>query len=60
MNIPGNYRVVLDTDSKEFDGHGRVDPGSEYITSPGDWDGRDHSLMVYTPSRTALVLARKI
>lgn len=56
--MPGKYGVALDSDAKEFDGHGRVDPGSEYFTTEGDWDGRKHSLLVYIPSRTALVLAR--
>ncbi len=60
VNEAGKYRVALDTDSVVFDGHGRVDPGSEFITTPGDWDGRSHSLMVYTPSRSALVLARTL
>ncbi len=59
VNEAGKYRVALDTDSVVFDGQ-RVDPGSEFITTPGDWDGRSHSLMVYTPSRSALVLARTL
>ena len=58
VNEAGKYRVALDTDSKEFDGHGRVNPDSEYFTIPGEWDGRQHSLTAYLPSRTALVLAR--
>lgn len=55
---PGKYRVALDSDAREFDGHGRVDPHSEYFTSPMAWDGREHSLTVYLPSRTGLVLFR--
>ncbi len=60
VDVAGTYRVALDTDSSEFDGHGRVDVESKFITSPGDWDGRSHSLMVYAPSRSALVLSRRI
>ena len=55
---PGKYCVVLDTDSAQFDGHGRVASGSEHLSSPGEWDGRGHSLQVYLPCRTALLLAR--
>ena len=46
-------QVVLDSDAKEFGGHGRVDPACEY---PLDAEG---FLRLYTPSRTALVFARE-
>lgn len=52
----GKYKVALDSDDKKFDGHGRGDASMEYFTCPGDWDGRPNSLMVYIPSRVALVL----
>jgi 1,4-alpha-glucan branching enzyme len=50
---PGEYSLVLDTDSKEFGGHGRVDPSVMYRTSPSD-----STLTLYIPSRTGLVFAR--
>lgn len=56
---PGSYKIVLNTDRKEYDGHGRIDESIDYNTSPGDFDNRPHSLLLYVPSRTALVLARK-
>ena len=56
MSEAGKYKIVLDSDDKKFDGHGRLDHNSEHLTTPGDWDGRPHSLMVYIPSRVALVL----
>ena len=56
VNVPGKYRVALDSDAKEFDGHGRIDHNVDHYTTHGDWDGRFHSLMVYVPSRVALVL----
>ena len=56
VNIGGRYRIALDTDAKEFDGHVRVDPNSEYLTNEEGWDGRRYSLMVYIPCRMALVL----
>jgi len=58
VDEPGKYKIALDTDSKEFDGYGRVDLNSEYFTVKEDWDGRQNSLMVYIPSRAALVLYR--
>ena len=48
--------MALDSDAKEFDGHGRLDHNVDHFTTQGDWDGRSHSLMVYIPSRVALVL----
>ena len=58
VDVGGKYRVVLDSDAKEFDGHGRVDHNVDHLTTQGDWDGRSHSLMVYIPSRVALVLSK--
>ncbi len=55
----GKYKMALNTDSKKYDGHGRVDESTEYHTTPGDWDGRQNSLQVYMPSRTGFVLYRE-
>ena len=54
----GKYKIALDSDDKKFDGFGRLDPNAEYFTTAEDWDGRPNSLMVYIPSRVALVLCR--
>lgn len=59
VDIAGEYRLVLDSDAKEFLGHGRLDHTVPYFTQPGDWDGRRNSMMVYIPCRTAIVLALK-
>lgn len=56
MGEAGKYKIALDSDDKKFDGYGNVDPNSEYFTTQEDWDGRPNSLMVYIPSRVALVL----
>ena len=53
----GLYRVVLCSDSPEFDGHGRVDPGVPHSSQDYSFDGRPYSLQVYIPSRVAMVLA---
>jgi 1,4-alpha-glucan branching enzyme len=57
-NIPGVKKIALDSDSPEFGGHARNDPNVRFHTTKEehDWDGCSHSLMVYIPNRTVLVL----
>lgn len=50
--------MVLNSDRKEFLGHDRIDESVQHHTTPGDWDQRAHSLLVYVPTRTAIVLAK--
>lgn len=58
VEAPGKYRIVLNSDSCHFGGHGRViENKSEYFTERGGWNGRSNYLHVYIPSRCALVLA---
>jgi len=55
---PADYAVVLNTDDLAFSGHGRS--GSEPICYPCQsvpMYGRDQSIQLYLPSRTAQVLA---
>lgn len=52
----GKYKMVLNSDAKRYDGHDRLDESVVSYTTPGDWDGRGHSLMVYIPSRVGIVL----
>jgi|SRR6185312_4610758 len=42
----GEYRVVLNTDNKRFNGFGRIDESVTYFTSPEPWNNRKNSLMV--------------
>ncbi|OZJ02711.1 1,4-alpha-glucan-branching enzyme [Bifiguratus adelaidae] len=58
-NMPGEYRIVLNSDNKMFMGHERIDENSSYFSVPGSYHGRDHSIQVYIPTRTALVLVPK-
>ena len=58
VEMPGKYRVVLDSDSKTYDGYGRVDGSTEYFTCPEPWDGREHALFIYVPSRVGLVFCK--
>ncbi len=50
---PGEYRVILDSDSKDFCGHGRVDDSLTYPTKKNT-----NRLSIYVPNRTALVLKK--
>lgn len=49
---PGKYRVVLDSDWKEFGGQGRVNKYTEYFSST---EKGNFYIQTYLPSRTALV-----
>eukprot|EP00160_Parvularia_atlantis_P020804 Unigene8767_Nuclearia_a/m.26834 Unigene8767_Nuclearia_a/g.26834 ORF Unigene8767_Nuclearia_a/g.26834 Unigene8767_Nuclearia_a/m.26834 type:complete len:677 (+) Unigene8767_Nuclearia_a:3-2033(+) len=54
--MSGKYVIVLNTDSQRFGGQEHVQATSEYFSSGDGFDGRRHSIQVYIPSRTALVL----
>ncbi|RYP81676.1 hypothetical protein DL769_001908 [Monosporascus sp. CRB-8-3] len=56
VDVPGTYRVLLDSDSPDVGGHGRVDANTKYFTTPMEWNGRRNWTHVYIPSRSALVL----
>ncbi|TPX51806.1 1,4-alpha-glucan branching enzyme [Synchytrium endobioticum] len=53
----GKYKVVLNTDSKQFCGHGRIDESVEHFSTPEPWCGRDNYLQLYIPSRSAFLLS---
>ena len=58
--LPGQYRLVLDSDDPRFGGHGRLQAGQAHFTRPADANpvppqGR---LQLYIPSRTAQVLLK--
>lgn len=42
------YKIVLDTDDKEYDGHGRLDHNTDFFTFPENWNARMHSMKVCT------------
>ena len=48
----GTYRIILNSDKKEFGGFGRVDDAIDYPTD------MDQNLSVYLTNRTALVLMK--
>ena len=55
----GKYQVILDSDSAEFGGFGRVSPWVDYFTRPHARPDGDAApmLSVYLPARSVLVLA---
>ena len=53
---PGEYQIVLSSDNPTYHGFGNVDDQITYQTSMFEGKSR---LMLYLPSRTALVLAAK-
>merc|ERR1719394_655100 len=58
VQVPGQYEIVLDSDSGEFGGHTRLDHNTKFHTFPEPWNDRAHHIFVYIPCRTAIVLAK--
>ncbi|XP_003748235.1 1,4-alpha-glucan-branching enzyme isoform X2 [Galendromus occidentalis] len=58
VDVAGKYKIVLNSDEAKFQGHCRVDPNVEAFTEPHGYANRRNSLLVYVPSRTALVFAK--
>lgn len=54
---PHDYGIALDTDSAAYGGHGRVEPDTHFARDIAFFAGRQQSIYLYLPSRTALVLA---
>jgi 1,4-alpha-glucan branching enzyme len=54
----GVYKVVLDTDRKDFGGKGRICKKVEHFTFAEGYAGRKNHMCLYIPSRTAQVLAK--
>ena len=57
VEVPGTYRIVLNTDSPTFGGLNRVQEDQRFFTTNFEWNGRKNFLQVYVPTRTAIVLA---
>jgi 1,4-alpha-glucan branching enzyme len=49
----GAYQIILNSDKSEFGGFNRVDDTIDYVTD------ESHTLSVYLPNRTALVMKKK-
>ncbi|XP_071531401.1 1,4-alpha-glucan-branching enzyme isoform X3 [Panulirus ornatus] len=58
VGVYGKYKIVLDTDSEEFGGHKLIDHSTDFYTRGHSFNGRPDSIMIYIPSRVAIVLAK--
>ena len=54
---PADYRGILDSDDAQFEGFGRIASPMSYPRQNVPAHGRNQSLRIYLPNRTALVLA---
>ena len=57
IDVPGEYRIVLDSDEKVFGGHGRLDHSVHYFTDPLGWNGRGNHLQASLHISTSLLAA---
>lgn len=54
---PGKYRMILDSDGRQYGGHGRLRPDQYHFTRPDSVGSQlQHCISLYLPTRTALVL----
>ena len=51
----GSYKLALSSDDKNFGGQERIDHNSRFFTSPAH---NNHSLKVYLPARTGIILQK--
>ena len=54
---PTDYRLILDSDAKDFDGFGRVANEMNYPREKVPYQNRQQSIRMYLPNRSAQVLA---
>uniref|UniRef100_A0A287DET0 1,4-alpha-glucan branching enzyme n=1 Tax=Ictidomys tridecemlineatus TaxID=43179 RepID=A0A287DET0_ICTTR len=55
--LPGKYPFFFtDSDAAEYGGHQRLDHNTDFFSEPLEHNGRHYSLLVYIPSRVALIL----
>jgi 1,4-alpha-glucan branching enzyme len=55
---PGEYRMILNTDTTQFGGHQRLESRQIHFTRPiADKVNHEHFISLYLPSRTGIVMA---
>ncbi|XP_074106688.1 1,4-alpha-glucan-branching enzyme [Cotesia typhae] len=55
----GTYKIMLNSDDKNFGGEMRVDNTVPHFSKPEPYAGRPHRILIYIPCRTAIVYARE-
>ncbi|MFI4910032.1 MAG: alpha amylase C-terminal domain-containing protein [Sedimentisphaeraceae bacterium JB056] len=59
VTLPGEYRLILDSDEKQFGGFGRLMPGQSYYTMTLEKENEIVDILrLYLPARCCLVLER--
>jgi len=58
IDQPGYYQLVLDTDAEAFGGHNRVDASVQHQAFSEGYAGRQYSMKLYIPCRSAQVYAK--
>jgi 1,4-alpha-glucan branching enzyme len=46
VDVPGKYKIILDTDDKQFGGFGLLDHNTEFLTYPENFNNRQCRLQV--------------
>jgi len=57
VHQPGEYKIILNSDSKDFRGHGRIDESINAFSFQKENDGSQY-IKTYATNRTALVFKR--
>ncbi|KJH48053.1 alpha amylase, all-beta domain protein [Dictyocaulus viviparus] len=57
VEIPGVYKLVLNSDEERFGGHNRLQFGSVHHSFPEGYAGRRNHILVYAPARTCLIFS---
>ncbi|KPP75735.1 1,4-alpha-glucan-branching enzyme-like [Scleropages formosus] len=52
VEMPGKYKIKLDSDAVQYGGHGRLDHSTEFFTEAVPFNGRPHSMLVSTVQYT--------
>jgi 1,4-alpha-glucan branching enzyme len=55
IEVPGTYKIILNTDTKDHGGFSRIDESTRFFTTAMEWNGRPNWTHVYIPARTAMV-----
>ena len=49
------YRIIMDTDAKDYGGFGRNEASTRFFTTDMPWNNRRNFVQVYLPTRSAIV-----
>lgn len=58
FNLNFRYKLALNSDDEKFGGHNRLNKNQEYQTYHEVYAGRANHILVYIPSRVAIVLEK--